>query len=69
MVLWTPTHSLYVPSLCYLASDSVHTYHSGSASTTLDYVLGNLAILSSCVTLDEDQLNTSDHLPIVKPLI
>ena len=64
-------HSLYVPSLCQFASSPVHTYHSGSASTTVDYFVGNSTLASfmeSCETLEDHSLNTSDHLPIVTRL-
>ena len=59
--------SLFVPSLCQLASVPIHTYHSGPISTTVDYVLGNLALassLTSCVISEDHPLNTSDHVPI-----
>lgn len=61
-------HSFFVPSLCDLASGPVYTYQSGSFTTTVDYVVGNhpiSSILTSCDTLEEHPLNTSDHLPIV----
>ena len=61
-------HSLYVPSLSSIAEGPVHTYQCNTITTTLDYVLSNLAtsqILASCCILDDDPLNTSDHLPIV----
>ncbi len=49
------------------ASGEKHTYKSGSTMTTVDYVLMDLvaaSFMSSCVTLSEVDLNTSDHLPI-----
>ena len=64
-------HTLYVASLSHISSGPIHTYHSGSVSTTVDYVLGNLAlssVLSSCDTLEDHSLNTSDHLPIISNL-
>lgn len=60
-------HSLYVPSLSSLSQGPVHTYHSGSVSSTVDYVVGNHAIsqlLTSCCSMDDHPLNTSDHLPL-----
>ena len=65
------SNSLYVPSLASIAKDPAYTYQYSNASTTLDYVLSNLTtsqILTSCHTLDDDPLNTSDLLPIVTRL-
>ena len=64
-------HCLYVPSLSSLAQGPVHTYQCSDISTTLDYVLGNQATsvaLSSCDTVEDHPLNTSDHLPLVTKL-
>ena len=64
-------HSLFVASLGALSTGPIHTYSSGDHSTTLDYVIGNVALaemLQSCETLDDDPLNTSDHLPILTRL-
>ena len=64
-------HCLYVPSLSSLAQGPVHTYQCSDISTTLDYVLGNQATsvaLSSCDTIEDHPLNTSDHLPLVTKL-
>ena len=74
-VLWKELldkHSMFVASLSVLSSGPLHTYTSGGHSSTLDYVLGNAAsadLFLSCVTLDDDPLNTSDHLPISVKLI
>ena len=73
-VLWKELldrHSLFVASLGALSMGPIHTYSSGNHSTTLDYVIGNVALaemLQSCETLDDDPLNTSDHLPILTRL-
>ena len=64
-------HSLFVASLGALSTGPIHTYSSGDHSTTLDYVIGNVALaemLQSCETIDDDPLNTSDHLPILTRL-
>ena len=50
-----------------LASGPVHTFQLGSNVTTIDYVLVNYDAIrgvSSCITLEDHALNTSDHLPI-----
>ena len=60
--------SLFIPSLCQLASGPIHTYHSGLICTTVDYVLGNLALaspLTLCVISEDHPLNTLDHVPIL----
>ena len=65
------SHSLYVPSLSQLATGPVHTFSSGSNSTTLDYIIGNVAtstVMVSCKVEEEHPLNTSDHLPIISKL-
>ncbi len=58
-------------SICSLSVESisspVHTYYSNSVSTTVEYVVGNHAIsnfLTSCRTIEDHPLNTSDHLPL-----
>ena len=64
-------HSLYVPSLSTLAPGPVHTFHSSRLTTTIDYVVGNLAlatVLVSCRVVQDHPLNTSDHLPIISNL-
>ena len=63
--------SLYIPSISTLATGSVHTFHSSRFSTTIDYVVGNLAlstVLVSCRVVQDHPLNTSDHLPIISNL-
>ena len=73
-VLWKELldrHSVFVASLGALSMGPIHTYSSGDHSTTPDYVIGNVALaemLQSCETLDDDPLNTSDHLPILTKL-
>ena len=65
------SHSLYVPSLSQLATGPVHTFSSGSNSTTLDYIIGNFitsTVMVSCKVGEEHPLNTSDHLPITSKL-
>ena len=54
-------------SLGSLSSGSTYTYSSGKHKSIIDYVLANqdaLRGISSCVTLEENPLNFSDHLPI-----
>ena len=73
-ILWKELldrHSLFVASLGALSTGPIHTYSSGDHSTTLDYVIGNVALaemLQSCEILDDNPLNTSDHLPILTKL-
>ena len=73
-VLWKELldrRSLFVTSLSALSTGPIHTYSSGNHSTTLDYVIGNVVLaemLQSCEALDDDPLNTSDHLPILTRL-
>ena len=58
-------------SLGSLASGPGYTYCSGSTRTTIDYILMDVSfksMLQSCQTLQMDDLNTSDHLPIVASL-
>ena len=74
-ILWKyllDKHSLFVASLGSLSSGPTHTYSSGGHSTTIDYIIGNTALaelLLSCKTLNDDPLNTSDHLPILAKLV
>ena len=59
--------NLSAVSLGSCASGMLHTYQSGCTKTTVDYVLMNLEAVSmriSCETIDEEDLNLSDHLPI-----
>ena len=73
-ILWKELldrHSLFVTSLGALSTGPIHTYSSGDHSTTLDYVIGNVVLaemLQSCEILDDNPLNTSDHLPILTKL-
>ena len=69
-ILWKELldrHSLFVASVGALSTGPIHTYSSGDHSTTLDYVIGIVALaemLQSCEILDDNPLNTSDHLPL-----
>ena len=61
-------HSLYVISFSNIATGPIHIYYSNRIATTLDYMIGNLAtsfLMTSCCTMEDHPLNTSDHLPIV----
>lgn len=54
-------------SLGSLSSGATYTYSSGVNTSTIDYVLANQDTfkgISSCVTLEDHPLNSSDHLPI-----
>ena len=54
-----------------MASGPVHTFFSRSTTTTVDYIIGNLATstaIVSCIVEEEHPLNTSDHLPIISNL-
>ena len=60
-------HALINASLCSIASGPSYTYTSGGNSTTIDYIISNSDAfrgISSCSTLEEHALNTSDHLSI-----
>ena len=60
--------NLYNASLVCLSSGPGYTYSSGGRFTTIDYVLTNqdgTRGISSCSTLEDHPLNTSDHLPIL----
>ena len=60
-------HSLINASLCSIASGPTYTYTSGGNSTIIDYIVSNADAfreISSCSTLEEHFLNTSDHLLI-----
>ena len=55
-------------SLGGLACGPGYAYCCGSTRTTVDYILMDVSatsLLQSCQTLPMDDLNTSDHLPIV----
>ena len=54
-----------------MASDPSYTFSSGTHFTTVDYIFAsqNLAsLIESCGIMDEHELNTSDHLPIIATL-
>ena len=59
-ILWKELldrHSLFVASLDALSTGPIHTYSSGDHSTTLDYVIGIVALaemLQSCEILDDN---------------
>lgn len=55
---------LFAVSLGSTASGMTHTYFSGEVRTTVDYVIMDIVLMTSCSTLPEDDLNTSDHLPL-----
>lgn len=55
-------------SLGSIATGSNFTYFSGSSRTTVEYIFsdaGAVSLMSSCCTLPVEDLNTSDHVPIV----
>ena len=55
-------------SLGSIATGSDFTFFSGTSRTTVDYVFadsGIVSLMSGCHTLFIDDLNTSDHVPIV----
>ena len=65
-------HNLSNVSLGSLSSGATYTYSSGVNTSTIDYVLANQDAfkgISSCVTLEDHPLNSSDHLPFVARLI
>ena len=58
-------------SLGSASGGECYTYKSGTTTTTVDYVLMDLAAASmmmSCEILVEADLNTSDHLPLTVAL-
>ena len=60
-------HNLSNVSLGSLSSGATYTFSSGENASTIDYVLANqdaLRGISSCVTLEDHPLNSSDHLAI-----
>ena len=60
-------HFLINASLCSIAFGPTYTYTSGGNSTIIVYIISNsdaFTGISSCSTLKEHSLNTSDHLPI-----
>ena len=55
-------------SLGCLASGPEYTYTSGTVRTTVDYILMDvdaISMVSSCSTHSAEELNTSDHLPLM----
>ena len=61
------TYQLCDLSTSQLASSPGFTYFSGARHTTIDYIFGNQEAAqsaTSCQTVEEHPLNTSDHLPI-----
>ena len=57
---------LYVATLADNASGPSYTYASGETKTTIDYILLNIdaaSLTEGCDTLEDNDLNTSDHLP------
>ena len=62
---WIKMISLINASLCSIASGPTYTYISGGNATIIDYIISNsdaFREISSCSTLEEHSLNTSDHL-------
>ena len=59
--------SLHAASLSKHATCRDYTYHSGTSLTTADYIFTDIEAFScieQCWTLDDDDMNLSDHLPI-----
>ena len=62
-------NDLFVASLSELAHGPHHTFQSGDVRTIIDYIImldvnaASLMVIMSCGTLEDDDLNTSDHLP------
>lgn len=57
---------IFVASLSECAFGPSHTFQRGDTCTTIDYIMmdvGAASLLDSCGTLDDNDLNTSDHLP------
>jgi hypothetical protein len=55
-----------------LAAGPEHTYYNGVVCTKVDYVMmdiGATSMLSSVVTREMEDLNTSDHVPLVASLL
>ena len=56
---------LFVASLSDIAYGPPHTFQSSDTRTTIDYIMLGVSaasLLESCGTLEDDDLNTSDHL-------
>ena len=61
------TYQLCEISTSHFASSPGFTYFSSARHTTIDYIFGNQEAAqsaTSCQTVEEHPLNTSDHLPI-----
>ena len=59
-------NDLFVASLSELAHGPHHTFQSGDVRTIIDYIMLDVnaaSLMVSCGTLEDDDLNTSDHLP------
>ena len=57
---------LFIASLSDIAYGPPHTFQSGDTRTTIDYIMLDVSaasLLESFGTLEDDDLNTSDHLP------
>ena len=64
-------HNLCAVSQCEWASGPLHTYVSGNSMTTVDYIIASpdaISTISSCKTLPMNDLNMSDHLPLIAEL-
>ena len=58
--------NLHAVSLSGFATGPSHTYCSGGIFSTVDYILAYIeasSCIECCRTYDDDDLNTSDHLP------
>ena len=58
---------LFVASHSSTSSGPSYTYHSGKATSTVDYIIVNQSscgLLASCKGLPDHPLNISDHLPL-----
>ena len=59
-------NDLFVASLSEVAHGPHHTFQSGDVRTIIDYIMldvNAVSLMVSCGTLENDNLNTSDHLP------
>ena len=60
-------HSFSVTNLSRMATGPIDTHYGPTGQTCIDYVLVPSYLnesISTCVTLDNEPLNTSDHLPV-----
>ena len=58
--------------LCSVSSGPIYTYVSGSRQTTIDYIFADevaASLLIQCHTLPMEDLNTSDHLPLIADMM